>query len=335
MINWKRVLVFAAAAIAGLIVFIGWNNRQPDAPAAGHIAILAHRGIAQTFPMAGVTDDTCTARIIDPPKHAFLENTIASMREAFRLGADIVELDVHPTTDGQFAVFHDWTLDCRTDGHGVTREHSMAELKALDIGYGYTADGGRTFPFRGKGVGQMPSLREVLAAFPDRSFLINIKSNDFIEGVKLALELGRVSRAQRGRLFVYAAEQPARALRQLQSFVRILDPKAAKNCLYGYLALGWSGYVPDACRGTVVGVPSNYAGWLWGWPYRFVERMSAAGSRVMLLGPYHGGHPDGIDTAADAENVPPGFDGIVMTNEIETIAPLLRARRETAVTSPR
>ena len=48
------------------------------------------------------------------------------MQAGFAAGADVVELDVHPTTDGEFAVFHDWTLDCRTDGHGVTREHSMA-----------------------------------------------------------------------------------------------------------------------------------------------------------------------------------------------------------------
>ncbi len=57
-----------------------------------------------------------------PPTHGYLENTIASMQASFEAGADIVELDVHPTTDGRFAVFHDWTLDCRTDGHGVTRE---------------------------------------------------------------------------------------------------------------------------------------------------------------------------------------------------------------------
>ncbi len=72
------------------------------------------------------------------------------MHAAFDAGADIVEFDVHPTTDGHFAVFHDWTLDCRTDGKGVTREHTLAELKKLDAGYGYTADGGKTYPLRGK-----------------------------------------------------------------------------------------------------------------------------------------------------------------------------------------
>jgi len=82
-------------------------------------------------------------------------------------------------------VFHDWMLDCRTESKGVTREHSLAALKKLDIGYGYTADGGKSFPFRGKGVGLMPSLDEVLETFPNRRFLINIKSNDASEGTSL------------------------------------------------------------------------------------------------------------------------------------------------------
>jgi hypothetical protein len=78
------------------------------------------------------------------------------------------EIAVHPTADGHFVVFHDWTLECRTDGYGVTRQHTLTELKALDAGYGYTADGGKTFPIRGKGVGLIPSLDEVFAAFRGR-----------------------------------------------------------------------------------------------------------------------------------------------------------------------
>jgi len=141
-------------------------------------ALLAHRGLAQTYPATGLTATTCTAARIFPPEHALIENTLPSMRAAFAAGADIVELDVHPTTEGQFAVFHDWTLDCRTDGHGVTRKSSLAELKKLDVGHGYTADGGKSFPLRGTGIGLLPSLDEVLGALPDKRFLIHIKSNE-------------------------------------------------------------------------------------------------------------------------------------------------------------
>ena len=63
--------------------------------------LLAHRGLAQTYPATGLTATTCTAARIFPPEHAFIENTLPSMRAAFAAGADIVELDVHPTTDGQ------------------------------------------------------------------------------------------------------------------------------------------------------------------------------------------------------------------------------------------
>jgi len=143
-----------------------------------------------------------------PPTHGFLENTLASMQASFDAGADIVEIDVQATTDGQFAVFHDWTLECRTNGHGVTREQSMAQLRTLDVGYGYTADDGRSFPFRGTGVGLMPTLDEVLTAFPGRRLLINVKSNDASEGASLAASLvGRSDRELR-QLMAYGGDKP-------------------------------------------------------------------------------------------------------------------------------
>ena len=42
-----------------------------------------------------------------------------SFRAAFAAGADIVEFDVHPTTDGHFVVFHDWTARLPHQGSGV------------------------------------------------------------------------------------------------------------------------------------------------------------------------------------------------------------------------
>ena len=67
---------------------------------------------------------------------------------------------------------HDDGLECRTNGSGLLREHSVAELKTLDVGYGYTADGGRTFPLRGAGDGLMPTLADALLKYPRQRFLI-------------------------------------------------------------------------------------------------------------------------------------------------------------------
>lgn len=89
---------------------------------------VAHRGVHQTFDHQGLESDSCTADLIRKSDHAFLENTIPSMRQAFAKGAQVIEFDVHLTKDNKLAVFHDWTLDCRTDGSGKVRDHDMPYL---------------------------------------------------------------------------------------------------------------------------------------------------------------------------------------------------------------
>lgn len=316
----------AGAALGLLTAFVYLNNSSLFTTRPhGEPTLLAHRGIAQQFDPTGVGNDTCTASRMLPPVHDYLENTIASMRAGFAAGADIVEADIHPTTDGQFAVFHDWTLDCRTEGKGLTRDHAMADLKALDIGYGYTADGGKTFPFRGKGIGLMPSLDEVLSSFPDKQFLINIKSNDPEEGKKLAAVLSALPADRRQTLMVYGGDRPVAALRAALADIRTMSRSSLKTCLLRYFATGWTGIVPEACRNSIVLVPINIAPWLWGWPDRFLDRMEGAGSRVFALGPYSGGDfSTGLDTAELISRLPQNYSGGIWTNEVETVASELR-----------
>ena len=245
--------------------------------------LLAHRGLAQTFHMDGITGETCTAKRIYEPEHPFLENTIPSMEAAFEAGADIVELDVQPTTDGEFAVFHDWTLECRTDGKGVTREYTMEELEQLDIGYGYTADNGETYPFRGKGVGLMPTLDEVLTHFPEQSFLIHIKSNNHNEGEQLAQYLSKFSDSKLEDLSVYGGNEPIASLKENLPEIRVMSIDTMKSCLLPYLAVGWTGYVPSACENTQLHIPEKFAPYLWGYPSKFINRMESVHTRVILI----------------------------------------------------
>ena len=318
-------LVLALGLALGLaVLWIANDGRSGSAP-PGRPLLFAHRGVAQQFDHSNLDARTCTARRMLPPTNDFLENTIPSMAASFAAGADVVEIDIHPTTDGQFAVFHDWTLDCRTDGHGVTRTHAMSELRRLDIGYGYTADGGRSFPFRGRGVGLMPSLDDVLARFPERSFLINIKSNDPEEGRLLAERLRRLPPARLRQLMVYGGDRPIETFRQRLPGVLTLSRRSEMDCLTSYILTGWTGRAPGACRDRLVFVPINVAPWLWGWPNRFLGRMNAAGSRVVALGPWSGGgFSTGIDTPRDLARLPRGFSGGVLTNEITLVAPALR-----------
>jgi glycerophosphoryl diester phosphodiesterase len=101
------------------------------------------------------------------------ENTLVAFRAAVeRYGTDMLELDVQPTADGELVVFHDDTLDRCTDGSGPVAAHTLAQIRRLDAGYRFARDG--AFPFRGQGVG-VPTLREVLRAFPDLRLNVELK----------------------------------------------------------------------------------------------------------------------------------------------------------------
>ena len=317
----KRWIVLGlVAAVAGGLYLA---NTSRGASPSGQLTLLSHRGVHQPFSRHGLTNETCTAAQSLPAGHSFIENTLPSIDAAFYYGADMVEIDVHPTTDGEFAVFHDWTLDCRTNGKGVTREHPMKTLRKLDVGHGYTMDGGRTFPLRGRGVGLMPTLGEVLRKVPDRRFVINIKSNDPGEADLLHAYLAD---HDRGRLVVVGGERPVERLRALDPAMKAVPKSDAKACLKDYLLTGWYGNVPDACRNSLVMAPYDLAWLLWGWPDRFLERMQKAGSEV-----YVGGKADfelqsieGLDDPANLEKLPEGWRGGVMTDRIDLIGPALK-----------
>jgi glycerophosphoryl diester phosphodiesterase len=305
------------------------NTNLFTPPADSRPLLIAHRGLGQPFSREGLTGETCTAARMLPASHPYLENTIEGFRAAFAAGADIVEFDVHPTTDGHFVVFHDWTLDCRTEGTGRTRDHGLAELKALDIGYGYTADGGRTFPFRGKGVGLMPTLDEVLAAFPGKRFLINVKSDDAEEGSRLGSRIAALPAPQRRLVMVYGGGAAMAAFAAGAPDVVLRGTDGLKRCLLRYFALGWSGYVPADCRNSLFMLPANFGRWTWAYPYRLAERLKRFNTLLVLLGDYDGsGFSSGVDDLATLHRLPPRFAGAIWTNRIDVIGPALAAQSE-------
>ncbi|HEY64569.1 MAG TPA: glycerophosphodiester phosphodiesterase [Caldilineae bacterium] len=105
------------------------------------------------------------------------ENTMLAFERALVAGADGLEIDVRASRDGELVVIHDETVDRTTNGTGRVADMTLAELKALDAGYRYSPDNGVTFPYRGQGL-TIPTLREVLEAFPDTPINIEIKQTD-------------------------------------------------------------------------------------------------------------------------------------------------------------
>ena len=289
-------------------------------PAAQSFELIAHRGVHQTFPLTNLKNDTCTAAIIDPPRHDYLENTIPSMQTAFAAGATAVELDIHRTSDNQLAVFHDWTLDCRTNGSGEVNAQPMAALRELDIAYGYTPDGGKSYPLRGSGVGLMKTLPEILAAFPDKHFIIHDKDGDPATAALLAAFLQPLSPAQRALLSYWGSDEGLKIVRTQAPEVTpyIYDAQSLRSCQGDYLLrMLLTGSLPARCQQQVIGIPYRMLATLPGWPNLILARAHQAGARVYITD---------VDSAAELETLASlPIDGI-QTNRIEEIGPLLTNR---------
>jgi glycerophosphoryl diester phosphodiesterase len=59
-----------------------------------------------------------------------------SFRSAIAVGCDLIECDVHLSSDGRLVVIHDHTLERTTNGAGLVRDYTAAELRKLDAGEG-------------------------------------------------------------------------------------------------------------------------------------------------------------------------------------------------------
>lgn len=324
----RRMVQIGTALAAGLLVMTFINASWLAPTPRGQVKLIAHRGAHQLYSTEGMTADSCTAAKIYPPLHDYLENTSAAVFHAGQLGAKMVEIDIAPTADGKLAVFHDWTLDCRTDGTGPVREKTMAELKALDAGHGYTADGGKTFPFRGKGLGLIPDLAELLAAYPDRPLMFNFKSKDPAEADRLLAVLKAAGRdsIRLGDGFYGSVEAgPVARMRQLLPGGWVWSKDSAKACTTAYAWQGWLGLTPSACRGGTMIIPLDSQWAFAGWPNRLVARMEAVGARVIVVGPQDGkDRPMGLDLPEQLGKVPSTFNGYVWVDDIYTVGPALR-----------
>lgn len=89
------------------------------------------------------------------------ENTAAAFERAVRLGYRYVETDVHSTTDGVAVVFHDRTLDRVAGRSGSIGALSWADLRTVRVG----------------GAAAVPRLDEVLDAWPEIRFNIDVKAD--------------------------------------------------------------------------------------------------------------------------------------------------------------
>ncbi|MTK02142.1 glycerophosphodiester phosphodiesterase [Micromonospora sp. CP22] len=89
------------------------------------------------------------------------ENTAAAFARAVELGYRYIETDVHGTRDGVAVVFHDDTLERLTGQRGRVDAMRWADLATVRVG----------------GSAVVPRLDEVLGAWPQVRFNIDVKSD--------------------------------------------------------------------------------------------------------------------------------------------------------------
>ncbi len=93
------------------------------------------------------------------------ENTLPAFEKAAQMQADGIELDVQLTSDGEVVVVHDESLERVSDGTGFVKDHTFAQLRALNFN--------RTHPEYEKV--QMPTLEEVYDLIRPTGLTINVE----------------------------------------------------------------------------------------------------------------------------------------------------------------
>jgi glycerophosphoryl diester phosphodiesterase len=312
------------AILVTVVLFQAFYGGHPgDVSPKDNFDVVAHRGVHTNWKKGTYDRGTgCEATNIYTPTHEYIENTLDSIGAAFDMGATVVEIDIRRTSDDHLVIFHDYALECRTDGQGEVRDHPLAYLQSLDIGYGYTHDGGQTYPFRGKGVGQMPTLIEVLQAFPDRKLWIDHKDGS-LETAKLLVDIVKELPPEQQELLYYwgppeTYEYIHGEIPAITRFVGIRPQ--VKDCMLPYLVTLGLGRFPDECAGMGVGLPPEYLKFAWGWPYRFLAKVENADARFYLL-------IDTVEDAASLADMP--VDGII-TDYIEVVGRYYESEKQSS-----
>ena len=112
-----------------------------------NIYVAAHRGNSAEFP----------------------ENTLISFKSACDMGVDQVETDVRITKDGELVLMHDAKVDRTTNGTGLVKDMTLAEIKALDAGIR------KGEQFTGEKVPTFLEFMELVRQYPSMTLDIELK----------------------------------------------------------------------------------------------------------------------------------------------------------------
>ncbi|PHG52450.1 glycerophosphodiester phosphodiesterase [Bacillus toyonensis] len=129
---------------------------------SNHIKNIAHRGASAYAP----------------------EHTIAAYKLGQQLKGDYIEIDLQMTKDGHLLAMHHETVNRTTNGKGLVKEHTLEEMKQLNVGSFFN----EKYPNLAKKEfenAKVPKLKEIIEMFGhNANYYIETKSPDEYPGME-------------------------------------------------------------------------------------------------------------------------------------------------------
>ena len=97
-------------------------------------------------------------------KKRYPENTIPAFESALKCGTDMIETDVHMTSDGALVLIHDRALKRTTGAEGTTDQTTLQDIRSLDAGSWFSHDFINT---------PVPTVEEFISLIKNRDMLVN------------------------------------------------------------------------------------------------------------------------------------------------------------------
>ena len=204
-----RLLSIGKVTSSGLLPVYRWPG----------VRVVAHRGGAK----------------MGPP-----ENTLPAIEKAIEVGADLIEIDVRQTADGQLVLMHDATVNRTTSGSRPIAEMSLAAVKELRVRH------------QGSDFIRVPTLEEALQAMkgridPDLDF----KEGDFQQLLKVVRENGLMSEStlicSPNRAEQVMEVEPALRIRPYADYP-LQVPELVRELRPAIVGLSWHAVTEEAVR---------------------------------------------------------------------------------------
>lgn len=197
---------------------------------------LAHRGDSRNYP----------------------ENTAPAFQAAIDLAVDVIETDVHLSAEGEVVIWHDESLERLSGDPRKIGELSLKDLEKIDAASCFTADKGKTYPFRDKGI-RPQLLRECLKEFSGIRFNIDLKDNNPLLAEKCAALIRQNNAEKR----VCIGSFHHKVLKAFRNFLPAAETSLSKREIIMtmlFYRLGWKPKSVRKGKCRTVQIPESYQG---------------------------------------------------------------------------